>query len=101
MSVLALRAVRDTGLGPLTFDFAPGVHIVLGDWPATLARLVELVAGVRQPRSGQVLLQGQHLSATPALRRGVGALLAEEESLPARSVLSALQTALELHASPL
>lgn len=101
MSVLALRAVRDPGLGPLTFDFGPGVHVVLGDWAPTLDRLVELLAGVRQPRSGHVIWEGRLLGKTPALRREVGALLGEEELLPARSVLSALQTALELHASSL
>lgn len=96
MSALEFFDVWHGALRAATFRLEGGLNVALGT-PADGAReLVDLAAGAVRPRRGRVTLDGVAPHSTPALRRRIGALLAEEQLLPARTLAESLARALEL-----
>ena len=93
MSELVLTSAMARGLGPLNARFTTGLHVVLARAESDLATLSELAAGVLPARRGRVSLDGDELGRTPARRREVAALLADEELLAASDVQSSLGVA--------
>jgi ABC-type thiamine transport system ATPase subunit len=81
MSRLSFERVSLAPLGNLSLRLDTGLHVVLGHEQDGTARLIELGAGAQSPRSGKVLLDTEEPAATPALRRALGSLLAEEPPL--------------------
>jgi ABC-type thiamine transport system ATPase subunit len=90
MARLALVGVSAEPLLSLNATFEAGRFVVLGTDAVALSRFVELVAGVRSPRRGAVLLDEQRLDDQPLRRRRVAALLGEEALPVARDVTLAL-----------
>jgi ABC-type taurine transport system ATPase subunit len=96
MSLLEFSGVWHGALRDATFRLDKGLHVALGT-PADGAReLVALPAGTGRPRRGRVTLNGAQPHSDPALRRRVGALLAEEQLFPARTLGASLSRTLEL-----
>jgi thiamine transport system ATP-binding protein len=94
MARLVLNAVSDGSLLGVSVELDPGINVILGADSSALARLVELIAGVRSPRSGAVLVDGERIDDRPLRRKRVATLL-EDEALPeARDVSAAVSLAL-------
>lgn len=96
MSELVLASAFARGLGPLNARFDPGLHLVLARAPDDRAALSELCAGVLPARRGAVTLDGDPIGNTPARRREIAALLADEELLAERDVRTSLSAACSL-----
>jgi ABC-type thiamine transport system ATPase subunit len=62
----------------LSGSFGPGVHVLLGAESDGTADLIELCAGVRLPRRGRLLLDGEMPGSSPGARRRIASLLAIE-----------------------
>lgn len=78
-------------------DFQPGVYVLLGDEPATLSQLFELMLGKSAPQRGEVRVNGADPSRAPAIRRRVGSLLWQEELPGGARVLDSVRSLLEIH----
>lgn len=68
----------------------PGRYVVLANESETVQPLVGLLAGCEQPERGSILIDGSSPASSPALRRQIAALLAEEALPPAKTVLGAV-----------
>jgi ABC-type sugar transport system ATPase subunit len=83
-----------TALDGLSLDVDRGmIHAVVGENGAGKSTLMKVLAGVVQPDSGQILLEGQEVvmdSPVAARRRGVGIVYQELSLFPQRSVLANL-----------
>jgi len=83
-----------TALDGLSLDVDRGmIHAVVGENGAGKSTLMKVLAGVVQPDSGQILLEGQEVvmdSPAAARRRGVGIVYQELSLFPQRSVLANL-----------
>ncbi len=90
-----LRALRD---GTLQVDatFEPGVHVLLGNDKDGPPALMYLLAGLRRPRSGQVLVGELPPYDHPEIRRRIGSLLPAEPDPLAARVEDAMLTAFGL-----
>ena len=83
-----------TALDGLSLDVDRGmIHAVVGENGAGKSTLMKVLAGVVQPDSGRILLEGQEVamdSPAAARRRGVGIVYQELSLFPQRSVLANL-----------
>ncbi|MEY2934970.1 MAG: hypothetical protein RL033_5719 [Pseudomonadota bacterium] len=79
MSQLELSAVCSPLLKNVSGSFGPGIHIWLGAEPDGTADLIELCAGVREPRRGRLQLNGEQPAASPQARRNIASLLPSED----------------------
>src|SRR5579863_8487759 len=83
-----------TALDGLSLDVDRGViHAVVGENGAGKSTLMKALAGVVQPDSGRILLEGQEVmidSPAAARGRGVGIVYQELSLFPQRSVLANL-----------
>jgi ABC-type sugar transport system ATPase subunit len=83
-----------TALDGLSLEVDRGmIHAVVGENGAGKSTLMKVLAGVVQPDSGQILLEGQQVvmdSPAAARRRGVGIVYQELSLFPQRSVLANL-----------
>ncbi len=82
MSQLELSAVYGPVLKSVSGSFGPGIHVWLGAESDGSAELIELCAGVRLPRRGRVLLDGELPAASPGARRQIASLLPSEDLGP-------------------
>jgi ABC-type thiamine transport system ATPase subunit len=96
MTRLELTEVSDEHLGPLTLALEPGLSVVVVDSPQALARLSELLAGMRRPLRGELRLDRHSVHGSPQARARLLSLLPEERLLPAPSVAKALEAAAAL-----
>ncbi|MFT6675842.1 MAG: simple sugar transport system ATP-binding protein [Sulfitobacter sp.] len=84
-SYRGVDAVKD-----VTFDLRPGeVHALLGENGAGKSTLTKMIAGVVEPTSGQVYLEGEQVrmnSPSDALRRGIAMVYQETSLVPSLSV---------------
>lgn len=85
----ALEQLRSADL-----DLGPGRYVVLANEGAPLWNLIAVLGGREPPRHGRVLLDGAEPARTPAVRRQVAALFADEALPPAKTVLSSVARAL-------
>ncbi|MFZ5897190.1 MAG: hypothetical protein ACOY0T_39390 [Myxococcota bacterium] len=96
MSVLSLTGIVDLRLGPLSIAFEPGLTCLVGDDLEALARLADILTGVRKPRRGVASLDGTALHSSPAARAGVASMLRDELLPPAPTLEQAVTLALSL-----
>jgi ABC-2 type transport system ATP-binding protein len=82
LSAFVLEHVWGGRLKDVSLRLDAGVHVVIGAESDGTSELVALCAGVREPRRGRVLLAGLAPSSSPACRRRVASLLADEGDLP-------------------
>jgi ABC-2 type transport system ATP-binding protein len=90
MTSLSCHAVACGALRRADLELGPGMHVVLGRPSDGSDVLVELAAGARRPRSGQVRVGGADPARSPALRRRIGSLLAREDLPPGNRVMDSL-----------
>jgi ABC-type thiamine transport system ATPase subunit len=94
MTRVVLNAVSDGPLLGVSVALDPGITVILGADSSALARLVELIAGVRSPPRGVVLADGERIDDRPLRRKRLASLF-EDEALPeARDVSAALSLVL-------
>lgn len=91
---LEFRAVHAPPLRGMSLSLGPGVYCLLADTKHGAPELVELIAGVRAPSRGRVLLGGKPPHSDPLIRRRVGSVLAFERLPPAATVLASVQAAI-------
>jgi energy-coupling factor transporter ATP-binding protein EcfA2 len=82
LSALVLDHVWGRRLKDVSLRLAAGVNVVIGDESDGTSELVALCAGVRAPLRGRVQLDGLEPSSSPACRRRVASLLADERDEP-------------------
>src|SRR5690606_7241317 len=97
---LELRQVDAPPLRGIDLELAAGLHVVLGADADGSRELVEIVSGVRRPQRGTVRVLGRDPFRTPAVRRRIASLLAEEQLPHAATVEQLVGHALALHAQP-
>ena len=89
-----------TALDDVTFDVHAGrVNVLVGENGAGKSTLMKILAGVEQPTSGRVLMNGQPVqlpSVTAAAEHGVGIIFQELNLCPNLSVLDNLFLAQEV-----
>jgi ABC-type thiamine transport system ATPase subunit len=78
MSELLLERVWCAPLKNVSLRLGAGLSVIVGAESDGATELVELCAGVREPRRGRVTLDGARPSASAACRRGIASLLPEE-----------------------
>jgi ABC-2 type transport system ATP-binding protein len=86
LSALVLEHVWSGRLKDVSLRLGAGIHVVIGAESDGTSELVALCAGVREPRRGRVRLDGLEPSSSPACRRRVASLLADEGDLPVGDV---------------
>jgi len=94
---LTRLVARAAALGALVgadLELGPGRYVVLSGERDALRDLSALLSGRDAPRSGDVRLGEVAPAGSPAARRKIAALLAEERLPPARSVRAAVEKAL-------
>lgn len=82
MSILEFHAVHSGVLNVQEASLGPGCHTILAESGLGTEELVALAVGYSLPHKGTVRVSGRAPGRTPALRRRIGALLAEPD-LPA------------------
>jgi ABC-type multidrug transport system ATPase subunit len=97
---VVLSAVFAPPLNGASITLGPGLHVVLGTDLDGTRELVALLAGVSTPRRGSVRVSEKDPRSVPAIRRRIGALLAEESLPPALTVSRALGLALGARNDP-
>lgn len=90
MTRLVARRLRGERLSDVDLELSPGLHVLLGDPDGVAGEFVELVAGLRAPRRGTLLLDGRPPRGTPAVRRATRTLFAVERLPFAPSVATAV-----------
>jgi ABC-type thiamine transport system ATPase subunit len=78
MSELALERVWCAPLKNVSLRVAAGLRVIVGAESDGIGELVELCAGVRQPRRGRLTLDGVRPSSSADCRRGIASLLPDE-----------------------
>lgn len=78
MSELLLERVWSAPLKDVSLRSSRGLSVVVGAESDGSGELVSLCAGTRAPRRGQLTLGGLRPSSSPACRRGIASLLADE-----------------------
>ena len=91
---LHFQALHHAGLTHINARFGAGTHVVDGSEQDGTATLIELAAGMLQPASGKVLLNGVAPWSNALTRKRIASVCASETLLPARDVASALTLAL-------
>jgi ABC-2 type transport system ATP-binding protein len=94
MTTLAFVGVKTATLRDVSLVFREGVHAVMAEPEAGGADLVALSAGTLAPSRGRVTLDEEAPHRTPALRRRLGSLLADEPLLPEELVRHAVDSVL-------
>jgi ABC-2 type transport system ATP-binding protein len=94
VTMLSFDLVSHGELSRLSAAFASGAHVVLGAERDGTSTLLELAAGLAQPSTGRITLDGREPYSHAALRRRVAALSASERLPPGRTVRDAFSLAL-------
>jgi ABC-type multidrug transport system ATPase subunit len=94
MSTALLRGAALGQLRGADLSLSGGRHVVLSNEHEPLRDLIDLLGGRRAPRAGRLLLDGVAPASSPATRRRVAALFADEALPPARSVAESVGRAL-------
>lgn len=91
---MTILSLIDVFVGPLTgvtWTADIGMHVVLTEPADFGATFVEVISGVRKPKRGQIRVQGADPSRSPAMRRRIATVLADEQAPDGRSLVSALR----------
>lgn len=94
MTALELVAVAHGPLALAAGSFGPACSVVTGDDAAALATFTAVASGAMVPLRGHVHFGGVPLAATPAARRRIASLLADEALPPAPNVNEAVRRVL-------
>ncbi|HKO53378.1 MAG TPA: ATP-binding cassette domain-containing protein [Polyangiaceae bacterium] len=95
MSELRLQALSHAELSHVSASFSAGTHVVLGSERDGTGTLIQLAAGMLEPATGSVRLDGVAAWSNARLRRRIASLYADETLLPARDVTGAVRLALQ------
>jgi ABC-type multidrug transport system ATPase subunit len=90
MSELVFDGLFAPPLNGAELRLGPGLHVILGSEADGTGVLIELIAGVSAARRGSVRVAGRDPRTTPPVRQRIGAVLAEEQAPPAKTVADVL-----------
>jgi ABC-2 type transport system ATP-binding protein len=94
VTILSFDLVSHDELARVSAAFGSGTHVVLGMERDGTRTLVQLAAGMAEPSTGRVTLDGREPFAHADVRRRIASLCADERLPPARDVHRAFSTAL-------
>ena len=94
MSELRFQALNHAELSQVSACFTAGSHVVIGNERDGTGTLIALAAGMLEPTTGQVLLDGVAPWSNARTRQRIASWGAEESLLPARDVAGAVALAL-------
>jgi ABC-type multidrug transport system ATPase subunit len=94
MSTAILQGAALGQLRGVDLSLSGGRHVVLSNEHEPLRDLIDLLGGRRAPRSGRMLLDGTSPASSPAARRRLAALVADDALPPAASVAQSIGRAL-------
>ena len=84
-------------LRDVSFDVAPSeIVCLLGPSGCGKTTLLNIIAGLEQPESGQVLVEGQDIAGTPVHRRGFGLMFQDLALFPHKNVCDNVAFALRM-----
>jgi ABC-type thiamine transport system ATPase subunit len=89
VTALELSKVRSGPVLMADARLGSGLTVVTGAGRTALSRLVELAAGIESPAQGRVLLDGADPFVSPAVRKGIAALVGSERLPVAPTVVLA------------
>ena len=95
MSELRFEALNHAELTNVSASFTAGTHVVLGSERDGTGTLIQLTAGMLEPATGSVRLDGIAVWSSARTRRRVASVCAEETLLPAGDVKGAVRLALQ------
>jgi energy-coupling factor transporter ATP-binding protein EcfA2 len=95
LSKLVLEGLWGAYLKDVSLRLDPGLSVVIGDESDGTAELVEACAGVRVLRRGRLRLDGLEPGTSPACRRRIASLLADERDAPCGDVRAWLRAPAE------
>lgn len=94
MSELAFETLNHAELTHVNATFGAGTHVVLGSERDGTGTWIQLAAGMLEPATGRVRLDGVAIWSHSHTRRRIASLCARETLLPARDVAGAVALAL-------
>jgi energy-coupling factor transporter ATP-binding protein EcfA2 len=95
LSSLVVERLWGARLKDVSLQLGLGVSVVIGDETDGTGELVASCAGVRAQRRGRVTLDGIEPGSSPACRRRIASLLADERDAPCGNVQGWLQAPVE------
>jgi ABC-2 type transport system ATP-binding protein len=97
---LTFRQVSHRTLAGAEGSFERGLHVVLGALEDGTGAFAELAAGLERPRQGAVSIDGAEPHRSPATRKRVGVLLADEAPASHRTLSAQVAEVLALRDDP-
>lgn len=97
---VSFRAGSATWLYPMSMSLQPGINVLLGATAAGKTTLMRLMAGLEQPASGQVLVDGKDVTGVPVQRRKLAMVYQQFINYPSLSVFENIASPLRLARQP-
>jgi glycerol transport system ATP-binding protein len=97
---VSFRAGSDTWLYPMDVSLKPGINVLLGATSAGKTTLMRLMAGLEQPTSGRVLVDGKDVTGTSVQRRNLAMVYQQFINYPSLSVFENIASPLRLARQP-
>jgi glycerol transport system ATP-binding protein len=97
---VSFRAGSATWLYPMSASLKPGINVLLGATSAGKSTLMRLMAGLEQPASGRILVDGQDVTGVPVRRRNLAMVYQQFINYPSLSVYENIASPLRLARQP-
>jgi glycerol transport system ATP-binding protein len=93
---VSFRAGSQMWLYPMSMSLRPGINVLLGATGAGKTSLMRLMAGLEQPASGSVLVDGKDVTGMPVQRRNLAMVYQQFINYPSLSVFENIASPLRL-----
>lgn len=93
---VSYRAGSATWLYPMSLSLKTGMSVLLGATSAGKTTLMRLMAGLEQPASGRILVEGQEVTGVPVRRRNLAMVYQQFINYPSLSVFENIASPLRL-----
>jgi glycerol transport system ATP-binding protein len=93
---VTFRAGSETWLYPMSVSLQPGINVLLGATSAGKTTLMRLMAGLEQPASGRVLVDGKDVTGVPVQRRKLAMVYQQFINYPSLTVFENIASPLRL-----
>ena len=97
---VSFRAGSATWLYPMSLSLKRGINVLLGATTAGKTTLMRLMAGLEQPSSGRVLVDGQDVTGMPVQKRKLAMVYQQFINYPSLSVFENIASPLRLARQP-
>ncbi len=97
---VSYRAGSATWLHPMSLSLKAGMSVLLGATSAGKTTLMRLMAGLEQPASGRILVDGKDVTGVPVRRRNLAMVYQQFINYPSLSVFENIASPLRLAGRP-